>query len=494
VSTLKLFGPPGTGKTTFLLNSLEQELKRVKPYRVGFLTFTRTARAEALHRTGMSEKELPYLKTIHSICYRQLGVSQSQMIKPKMLREFGQRIGTEITGWVTNLLSDDPTEGGGGRTPTKADILLNLNHLGRHRKVKLREMLQTADESLEWEFSKWFTETYRQWKEAESLFDFTDLLSEYLISGKPLNVDVLFVDEAQDLSKLQWDVVHKLGASAERIYMAGDDDQAIFTWAGASAAAFIREPCDEHKILDQSNRCPKAVMDVAQGIISNVRNRVAKNTRPRAAEGQFETYGYLDQSLFDGDESKFLLYRNHHRGQKLASELEELGVPYTGHISPISDKDVVASITALGKSAKGMEATPAELRSFMDMCDTRLLKKEAEELCAKPALASALLKNSAEADVFKILARLPRKDYLQRCIELHGVSATLKPKLQLQSIHQSKGQEAHTVILDTELAKKTYDGMMNNPDDEHRVWYVGATRAREKLVVLLPMNQLHYQI
>lgn len=494
--TTKLFGPPGTGKTTYLLGQLEKELSLVAPHRIAFLTFTRSARAEALVRTGRSEKDLPFLKTIHSICYRQMSVSQTQMIKPKMLREFGERIGTEITGWLVNpLVSDEIIIN--DKKPTKADILLNLNHLGRHRKVGLKEMLRTADEELEWEFSKWFTETYRSWKEKESLFDFTDLLSVYLKYGQPLQIDVMFVDEAQDLSRLQWEVVHKLGTYAKRIYYAGDDDQAIFTWAGASATAFIDEPCSEQIILEQSWRCPRAVMDVAHSIISNVQHRVAKDTRARNADGVFDTVGYLDANLFASKESKFLLYRNHHRGQKLSVELEDMSIPYLGHNSPLSEKDVVSAMTAFMQSSRGEKSKPRDLKAFMEMANARLLRKDADEHVSIPGYAFDLLKTEAPPrleHLFEVLNRMPKREYLERCVELNGIQGTLSPTLTLQSIHQSKGQEASTVILDTELAKKTYDGMMDNPDDEHRVWYVAATRAREKLVVLLPMNQLHYTI
>jgi DNA helicase-2/ATP-dependent DNA helicase PcrA len=491
MSTLKIFGPPGTGKTTYLLNKLELELKTVQSRRIAFLTFTRAARTEALQRTKMSEKDLPFLRTIHAICYRQMSVSQTQMVKPKMLREFGKKIGTEITGYIANPLADEFSMSDG--KPTKADMLLNLSHLGRHRKAALREMLATADVELDWEFSKWFTIAYKDWKEAESLLDFTDLLTVYLKFGQPLDIDVMFVDEAQDLSRLQWDVVRKLGSRAKRIYIAGDDDQAIFTWAGASATAFIDEPAQHQVILDQSRRCPRAVMRVAEQIIGNVMNRVEKHTKPRDAEGQFDTVSYIEQSLFDGDHDKFLLFRNHHRGLRLSGELEEMSIPYLGANSPFSEKHVLNALSAFHHQNLGIAANVYERTAVVELADVRYLKKDADILMKQPGMVIDLFKKP-DYDLFAVLGRLPKKSYVQRCVELHGMAKVLAPTLTLQSIHQSKGQEAHTVILDTELAKKTYDGMMVNPDDEHRVWYVGVTRAREKLIALLPTNQLHYQI
>ena len=45
--------------------------------------------------------------------------------------------------------------------------------------------------------------------------------------------DVVFIDEAQDLSLMQWDMAKTIWDKSEDNYIAGDDDQAIFKWAGA---------------------------------------------------------------------------------------------------------------------------------------------------------------------------------------------------------------------------------------------------------------------
>jgi len=56
MKTLKIFGPPGTGKTYKLLQLFEEELKTTAPNRIGFVTFTRAARAEVLSRTKLIEE------------------------------------------------------------------------------------------------------------------------------------------------------------------------------------------------------------------------------------------------------------------------------------------------------------------------------------------------------------------------------------------------------------------------------------------------------
>ena len=60
--------------------------------------------------------------------------------------------------------------------------------------------------------------------------------------------DVVFIDEAQDLSPLQWKLYDILKQKSKDIYLAGDDDQAIFAWAGADVNRFINEPAKERSI------------------------------------------------------------------------------------------------------------------------------------------------------------------------------------------------------------------------------------------------------
>jgi DNA helicase II / ATP-dependent DNA helicase PcrA len=57
--------------------------------------------------------------------------------------------------------------------------------------------------------------------------------------------EVIFIDEAQDLSPIQWKMFDVLKSKSKDVFLAGDDDQAIFAWAGADVNRFIDEPADE---------------------------------------------------------------------------------------------------------------------------------------------------------------------------------------------------------------------------------------------------------
>ena len=76
----------------------------------------------------------------------------------------------------------------------------------------------------------------------------------------------------------------------EGLKLAGDDDQAIYEFAGASPKHIIELEADKTFILPQSYRLPQKIFELAHNIISKNKYRVVKNFRPRAEKGEIQTY------------------------------------------------------------------------------------------------------------------------------------------------------------------------------------------------------------
>ena len=81
-----------------------------------------------------------------------------------------------------------------------------------------------------------------------------------------------------------------------------------------------------------------------------------------------------------------------------------------------------------------------------------------------------------------------------RTILRNGGSLKEKPNIHIDSIHGVKGGEADNVVLITDLAQKTYQNYLRKEEDEHRVFYVGATRAKENLHIIFPQTEKGYLI
>ena len=101
------------------------------------------------------------------------------------------------------------------------------------RRVSLEEEFRiTADYDLHFPLVEKLSAMYTSYKSETGKHDFTDMILTMVEQGTAPTLDLLIVDEAQDLTPLQWEQVKLLRNNAKRTYYAGDDDQAIFRYTG----------------------------------------------------------------------------------------------------------------------------------------------------------------------------------------------------------------------------------------------------------------------
>lgn len=490
METVKFFGPPGTGKTTTLLQVMEQELARgVHPNRLAYLTFTVNARKVAIEKAlkkfpHLTVDDLPYFRTLHAICYHELNMTMGGMVKgPNDMKELAEKLGLMFTYKAKHGGSDSMAEipyGG-----EMGDRLLQIDHVRRHRMQTLSVGWRCQfDDDLNMFQVRRFVSEYTEWKRREGLRDFTDLLEQ---ATEPLDVDVVIVDEAQDLSVLQWDTLHRLTANASRMYMAGDDDQAIFTWAGADPLALLNHP-GKVVVLDQSHRVPVAIQPLAVRLVERIKVRQHKLWRPREAPGQLRHAGENQLPEFNEPGSYMILYRQHYLVKEMETHVRSLGLPY-------SRGDLAAPGAEWGKAILTWEALrhgkPQPERQVHFMLEALSLepdhRKQLGRLDRTRAYGLPELGLEDRGPWFEAFERVPLDDrqYLRALIRRHGKEGiTEKPKVHLSTIHAAKGAERDHVVLLTETSDKVRDIMLTNPDDERRVFYVGVTRAKESLTLV----------
>ena len=97
-----ILGPPGTGKTTTLLNLVDQFIQQgVRPRQIGYFSFTKKAATEAATRAadkfGLDiENDLTFFRTLHSYAFNQLGMTKEKMLGADDYKEFGEKCGIPI--------------------------------------------------------------------------------------------------------------------------------------------------------------------------------------------------------------------------------------------------------------------------------------------------------------------------------------------------------------------------------------------------------------
>ena len=97
-----ILGPPGTGKTTTLLNLVDQFIQDgVRPKQIGYFSFTKKAATEAASRAAEKfgldvENDLSYFRTLHSYAFNQVGMTREKMMGSEDYKEFGEKCGIPI--------------------------------------------------------------------------------------------------------------------------------------------------------------------------------------------------------------------------------------------------------------------------------------------------------------------------------------------------------------------------------------------------------------
>ena len=149
----RIFGPPGTGKTTTLLNLVEMELgKGTHPSKIAFFAFTRKAANEAKERAakrfGLDPKQdLPFFRTMHSLAFNLTGLKAEQLMTAQHYREVERRIGIELL--EGSLSRMDEVEEDLSNSLKKESPLLRLITLARLKQRTLQEEYNDSVQKLE---------------------------------------------------------------------------------------------------------------------------------------------------------------------------------------------------------------------------------------------------------------------------------------------------------------------------------------------------------
>ena len=491
-----ILGPPGTGKTTTILNLIELEMQKgTHPDRIGYFAFTKKASEEGRERTmerfGLTQRELPNFRTLHSLCHRMLGLSRTSVLNGHTLNEFNDLMGLRLTG-------SNKMEEGSISLLSKDDRLSFVEGLSRLRCVSLRQQWhEHYDEDIDWFALERFQKGLKQFKEARGLHDFTDMLDLCVQKQLSPKLDVMFVDEAQDLSPLQWRLVELLASNSQRVYIAGDDDQAIFRWAGADVDHLVGISKGNARILDQSYRIPRSVHRIADSIIRRVKTRTNKTWNPRQEEGQViseASFEHVDLSSGDW----LILSRSNYLLNEIDAHCRSLGVYFERKGNPsISDKKVKA-VQSWERLRRGHLAYPEDALSAVSFIKGAK-KKVFDTLEPTERLSLSQVLEKAELgepkiwhDMFDAIS-VQERSYILSILR-RGEKITKKPRIRLSTIHSAKGGEADNVLLLTDIPHRTWKSFEKNPDDDTRVFYVGLTRAKQNLHIVQPMSNKYFPI
>jgi superfamily I DNA/RNA helicase len=482
----------------------------VPPDRIGFMTFTKRGVEEAISRAAdrfnLPRARFRFFNTLHSAAFRHLGLNSDQVFTGSKIREFGEAYGLDLHG---GLSSDDGTYS----NFYGDDLILFLENFARITRIPMEEVLHKNDYIVpDFERAYKIIKHFRQYKTEQGLFDFTDMIEQFILSDDPPYLEVLIIDESQDLSELQWEMVFLLTRHVKRIYIAGDDDQTIFTWAGASER-FISMEGRVH-ILKQSYRVPVKIHSLANRVINKVQNRRPKVWNPRAAEGtvsSLENMSELDFNMLHETGSVMMLGRTVKLIRtRFVPLCRHYGLPYRYFENNGVKVTQARAIEAWNDLYAGNKVPAPEVLSVYGLLPSEghgkkpgiahghkvRLKRIAEQE-EPPSFTMAELRREygllAEGKWNEVFTEIDPKDvdYIQKVLN-NGFSLLDKPKIHISTIHRVKGGQADTVVLLSDTAKKSEEFAATNQDEETRVFYTGITRTKNDLILIRPARSRYH--
>ena len=351
---LLIMAGAGSGKTRVLTHRIAHLIdeKLVNPWNILAITFTNKAAREMKERAAALNPATQdcLIATFHSMCVR-------------ILRREADHI-----GYNRNFTIVDPGE---QRTLMKR-ILKNLNL--DPKKWNERAILGTisnAKNDLSDEVAyanmagdmyteivaKCYTAYQKELRQSEAM-DFDDLimLTLRLFDQNPdvltyyqQRYQYIHVDEYQDTNHAQYQLVKLLASRFKNICVVGDADQSIYGWRGADMQNILDFEKDypEAKVvlLEENYRSTKTILQAANEVIRNNRNRRPKNLWTQNEDGEEIVYyranDEQDEALFvartidqlsrEGYSHKdfAVLYRTNAQSRTVEEALLKANIPYT---------------------------------------------------------------------------------------------------------------------------------------------------------------------
>ncbi|ELZ75541.1 DNA helicase II / ATP-dependent DNA helicase PcrA [Haloferax larsenii JCM 13917] len=527
VTVTRLFGGPGSGKTTALLDKVEAILEQddVTIRDILVVSYTRAAAAEVRERLAerldINPRSLKgNVSTMHAKAYELLGLSRNDVVGEKDKQEFCEEYGIEY---------EDEYGGAGRRTARSTTIGNKVIATSQWLQRTRRDVADWYDVPFQWNVEEvrlppevdpnaqegnkytptWpsdddrvdIPEAIRAWrayKGENGLVGFADMLERVKQRALVPNVDYLVIDEFQDITTLQYDVYEEWKPHMEGVLIAGDDDQVVYAWQGADPNLLLDAERDNDEVLPNSYRLPSNVLNVVNREIRHIDKRQEKDLKPRKEGGSVEAVQNpsmlelarnIRYTVEQRDGTIMLLFRARYQMFQFIDEFLPSGIPfstltdqrmwtdrltqYVRAVEAMADDEPVDGLQArrladmLQDSAFGTN----DRDDLFDLIDERQEEEGVEDI-TELEFTPKEIKNfapfapdtSAASDMVRKVTSFQRKSVdAYFAGEYQGMDPS---RVRVGTIHSAKGREADHVFMATDLTEKVVEQMAASVSDE----------------------------
>ena len=236
-----------------------------------------------MQRMGVDSDEAPWFKTLHSFAYQVLNLKYNNVFNEKDTKRLATKLGLPRPIGTKDFIHS--------KTINTTDVHKYIYEQLRIRGCQLEDLKYPYCDV---ETLEAWTNGMKEYKDKFVKQDFIDMISRTAELDPVIfpEFKVLICDELQDLNKPQWEILFKLIGRAEKVYLAGDDDQCIYSFNGSDIDPMLnleKTHGFEKEILQKSWRVPKSIWAHSQRLIQRLEGRYAKKVAPRNDEGYIES-------------------------------------------------------------------------------------------------------------------------------------------------------------------------------------------------------------
>jgi DNA helicase-2/ATP-dependent DNA helicase PcrA len=369
---LLILAGAGTGKTNTLAHrTAHLVLNGVDPARILMLTFTRRAAQEMIRRSQKIVSEMLAERGKlgdRSVQSRLLWSGTFHSVGNRILRSFAKHLGlapnftvldrSDAADFMDVIRHELGFSAKDKRFPRK-DTCLAIYSYRVNTRLSLK---QTIEEQFPW-VSEWeqdLTRLYREYvarKQKNNVLDFDDLLLYWhvmmqnpaLAQNLSNNFDHVLVDEYQDTSALQGEIIQALKPDGRGVTVVGDDAQAIYSFRAAAVENILGfadryKPKAEIVVLAQNYRSTQQILDCANALMSEGARQHRKTLLGTRQSTQKPFYVTLDDAAGQAEyivgkilatrevggslKRHAILFRSSHHSDALEVELTKRNIPY----------------------------------------------------------------------------------------------------------------------------------------------------------------------
>lgn len=442
---------PGSGKTYTLVNRILYLIEKgAEPSSILVITFTKDAAVSMQQRfTSLSNQYYPVnFGTFHSVFYQILrqsngtnyvkflsGVEKKQQLIP-ILREYTHSNNQYVTAQELDA---------------EAECLLSAFSFYKNT-FQMEASIQKAPQRFQGDFPELFRKLQSRMN-ASGALDFDDLLfrcrelffeNEEVRNQWKQRFSYILIDEFQDTNPIQYELIRMLTDENSKIFVVGDDDQAIYGFRGAKPdilKCFQRDYRASILYLPENYRSLPGIVEAASRVIRRNRNRYEKNFHAIRTEETWmgsspfavrsfevreeqnlylcqEARRFLEEHKEDGH-TLAVIFRTNLMAQAFASRLTHQGIPFAmkEKLRNVYEHFLVKDIMAYLLLAAG-EGTREHLLRILNKPSRYLHREAVGETGTFTAMRTYYRSHPGEYGAY--LTQLEQIDLLERQLRLAG--------------------------------------------------------------------------